>query len=81
MSDFKVLSYSTHNSNTGSIKSSLSSGSSSSTRSSSSANNYTDNEIERIKNCGHLFEKRPMLNQGLFREFFNKEPCLYSKSL
>jgi hypothetical protein len=68
-------------------KSSLSSSSLSytSSRSASSVNNnnnqnYTENEIERIKNCGSLFERNAVSKRLISNEFFRKEPCLYSNS-
>lgn len=49
----------------------------SSDRSRTSSN--TDNEVgERQKMCGTLFERKPIINQEIFDEFFRREPCLYS---
>ena len=41
-------------------------------------NNYTESELERMKNCGNLFERHNAVNKLLLNEFFRKEPCLYS---
>jgi hypothetical protein len=39
----------------------------------------TDNDVERVKLCGNIFERHSALNQELLEEFFRKEPCDYSK--
>lgn len=33
---------------------------------------------ERTKMCGTLFERKPVINQEIFDEFFRREPCPYS---
>ena len=39
---------------------------------------YTEHEIERMRQCGNLFDRRNVANQEILEEFFRKEPCLYS---
>lgn len=50
-----------------------------SSESSSSARVYTDHELERIRQCGNLFDRRQVGNQEILQEFFRKEPCLYKQ--
>jgi hypothetical protein len=59
--------------------SSLSYRSDSSVTNNNNNNNYTESELERMKHCGNLFERRNAVNKLLLNEFFRKEPCLYSK--
>ena len=40
---------------------------------------YTEHEIERMRQCGNLFDRRNVVNQEILEEFFRKESCLYSK--
>ena len=40
---------------------------------------YTEHEIERMRQCGNLFDRKNVANQEILEEFFRKEPCLYSK--
>lgn len=49
-------------------------------RSSSSSTMTTNDHLgERAKMCGTLFERKPVINQEIFDEFFRREPCLYSQ--
>ena len=40
---------------------------------------FTEHEIERMRQCGNLFDRKNVANQEILEEFFRKEPCLYSK--
>jgi hypothetical protein len=42
---------------------------------------FTEHEIERMRQCGNLFDRKNVANQEILEEFFRKEPCLYSKYL
>ena len=57
---------------------SLSKPSISSSSTDSVSKTYTDHELERMRHCGTLFDRRTILNQEIVEEFFKKEPCLYS---
>jgi hypothetical protein len=39
---------------------------------------YCESEIERMRLCGTLFDRRTNINKKLLDEFFHKEPCLYN---
>lgn len=39
---------------------------------------YSESEIERMRLCGTLFDRRTNINKKLLDEFFHKEPCLYN---
>ena len=39
---------------------------------------YTEHELERMRQCGNLFDRRSVIKQDILEEFFRKEPCLYS---
>lgn len=40
---------------------------------------YTPDEIERMKLCGILFDRRSSFKKDLIDEFFRKEPCTYDQ--
>ena len=39
---------------------------------------YTEHEIERMKLCGILFERKAVISKDLVNEFFRRQPCFYS---
>ena len=41
---------------------------------------YTSEEIERMKLCGILFDRRTSVKKEFIDEFFRKEPCLYDQA-
>lgn len=71
-----------NNDNSSSLSSSsLSYSSSRSNSSNHHHNHYTENELERMKHCGNLFERRSVVNRLLTNEYFRREPCLYSMNV
>jgi hypothetical protein len=41
---------------------------------------YSTDEIERMKLCGILFDRRASVKKDYIDEFFRKEPCLYDEA-
>jgi hypothetical protein len=40
---------------------------------------YTEEQLERMKLCGTLFDRKSSIKKEIVNEFFRREPCLYSK--
>jgi hypothetical protein len=42
--------------------------------------NYSEDQIERMKLCGSLFNRKASIKKEIVNEFFRREPCVYSKT-
>jgi hypothetical protein len=41
---------------------------------------YSEEQLERMKLCGTLFDRKSSIKKEIINEFFRREPCLYSKN-